>query len=238
MSKAFSLVGAAILLSSASLHGMGLRSFVALPVDKGGTAVRLQFERNHDAGTSFGFANLAYGITAKQTLLLGLPYRFSPRGSGRLGDLGLLYRYTAWQQDHAGGTRRLGLLGGVAAPTDSDGDAAFQAGFVYTFFSGRNEWDVDVLYLAGMSARADGGRYDVSWQYRLSPAQYQEWGIGSQLNSVIELGGRWVEGNDLVHQFTLGLQWIHPRWVFEGGVYRDINGPEETRFLLSARFHF
>lgn len=232
------LAGIAACVFSASLYGMGLRSFVALPLDKGGAVVRFQFERNRDAGVSLGIANFAYGIGVKHTLLLGLPLRLSPGGSDRWGDLGLLYRYTTWQQDYAGGTRRFALLGGVVVPTDDGRDAAIQAGFVFTSVSGRNEWDIDALYLAGMGDRADSGRYDVSWQYRLFPRQYPEWGIATELNSVIELGGRWTEGNELVHQLTVGLQWIHPRWVLEGGVFQDINGPEELHFLLSTRFHF
>lgn len=165
------LAGIAACVFSASLYGMGLRSFVALPLDKGGAVVRFQFERNRDAGVSLGIANFAYGIGVKHTLLLGLPLRLSPGGSDRWGDLGLLYRYTTWQQDYAGGTRRFALLGGVVVPTDDGRDAAIQAGFV-------------------------------------------------------------------VHQLTVGLQWIHPRWVLEGGVFQDINGPEELHFLLSTRFHF
>lgn len=238
MGKGIAFVAVAACLFSASLYGMGLRSFVALPIDKGGTVVRFQFERNRDAGVSLGIANVAYGIGAKHTLMLGLPLRLSPGGANRWGDLNLLYRYTTLQQDYAGGTRRFALLGGVVVPTDDGRDAAIQAGFVFTSVSGRNEWDIDALYLAGMGDRADSGRYDVSWQYRLFPRQYPEWGIATELNSVIELGGRWTEGNELVHQLTVGLQWIHPRWVLEGGVFQDINGPEELHFLLSTRFHF
>ncbi len=51
-------------------------------------------------------------------------------------------------------------------------------------------------------------------------------------------GVRWERGNDMVHQTTIGLQSIHKRWVAEGAVVRDLNGPDDTRYILSTRFHF
>ncbi len=72
----------------------------------------------------------------------------------------------------------------------------------------------------------------------MAPATYPEWGVTSELDSVLELNGRWVEGNTFVHQFTAGLQWIHRRWILEGGVVQDLNGPNDTSFVLSTRIHF
>ena len=60
----------------------------------------------------------------------------------------------------------------------------------------------------------------------------------SQWNTVLELGGRWTAGNTVTHQFTVGLQWVHPRWVLEGGITQDLNEADDTRFILSTRFHF
>lgn len=221
-----------------SVQAMGLRSFVALPVDKGGSVVRFQLESSQDQDTDHVILNGAYGLSADQTLLLGLAYRLSPSGSERLGDLGVLYRYTIMQNDFREGTHRLGLLGGIVVPMDSDRDAAIQAGLVSTHFRGRNEWDIDVLYRAGIGNRLDSGRYDISWQFRLTPEHYPDWGIDQELNSVLELGGRWNEGSETIHQVTIGLQWIHRTWVLEGGVFQDINGPKDTHFLLSTRVHF
>lgn len=239
MSNRLAIALTAILLTSCGpLQAMGLRSFVALPVDKGGTVLRAQFERNTDADTETATVNIAYGISSRQALLLGLPYRLSPAGSDRLGGLGVLYRHTVWQDDFFEGTHRVGLLAGFVAPTDSDRDGAIQAGFVSTLYRGRHEWDIDALYRAGLDDRPDSGRYDVSWQYRLSPAQYPTWGTGNELNGVLEIGGRWTEGNETVHQATVGMQWIQSRWVLEGGIFQDLNGPEDTNFLVSTRFHF
>lgn len=217
---------------------MGLRSFVALPVDKGGTVLRFQYERNLDDAESIAIANLAYGINIKQALFIGLPYKLSPDGGSRTGDLNLLYRLTFWQRDRVDSTRRFAMLAGMVAPTEQRRNVAAQAGFVFTAVQKRTEWDLDALYIAGSHIQPDRARYDVSWQYRVSPSHYPDWGIGPELNVVLELNGRWVEHQNLIHQVTAGLQWIHPRWILEGGVYQNISGPGDIHFLLSTRMHF
>ena len=224
-------------LMPVSVGAMGLRSFVALPVEQGGAVLRFQALRNEDADVTTAVANLAWGIDPRQTLLLGLPWRLDPPGSNRLGDLSLLYRRIVRQDDRVDGTFRLGLLGGAILPTDSDRDGALQAGFVATLYQGRGEWDIDLLYQAGLDQRADSGRYDISRQFRLAPAHYPDWGSVSEWDVVVELNGRWREGAEVTHQVTAGLQWIHQRYVLEAGVVRDLNGPESAQFVLSTRFH-
>ena len=123
-------------------------------------------------------------------------------------------------------------------PTENDRDTAVQAGFVFTHFKNRNEIDVDFLYQLGIDNRLDSGRYDLSWQYRLFPVDRPNWGFASELNTVVELNGRWAEDNTVTHQLTLGLQWIHQKVVIEGGMVNDLNNANETRFILSTRFHF
>lgn len=223
---------------SLELNAMGIRSFVALPLEKGGTVLRFLGVRNIDKDIDTISTNVAYGLSGNQTLFLGLPYRLSPAGNNRRGDLSLLYRHTTWQVDTQEGTSRFALLGGAVLPTESERDGAVQAGAVATFFRQRYEWDLDVLWQQGLDKRPDTGRYDIAWQYRLSPESYPEWGIVSEWDIDIELGGRWLEGNTLVHQATLGLQFINKRWVAEAAVIQDLNGPEDTRLLLSTRFHF
>ena len=127
---------------------------------------------------------------------------------------------------------------GVVVPTDNDRDLRVQAGAVATFFRRRHEWDLDALWVQGTGNAPNAARYDISWQYRLTPATYPEWGAATEWDGVLELNGRWVEGNTMVHQATAGLQWIHRRWVLEGGVVQDFNGPEDTRLVLSMRIHF
>ena len=54
---------------------MGLRSFVALPVEKGGKVLRLQLERTPDAHRETATVSMAWGLSGTQTLLFGVPYR-------------------------------------------------------------------------------------------------------------------------------------------------------------------
>jgi hypothetical protein len=217
---------------------MGLRSFVALPVDKGGYVSRFLYQDNLDTDQSALVTNLAYGINSKNSLLLGIPYLGLPGRENRFGDLSALLRHTLWQRDQPGATRRLALLAGALVSSHSGEDGGFQLGLVFTEYSGRNEWDIDALFVVGSGDRPNSGRYDLSWQYRLSPSRYSRWGISSQLNGVLELNGRWVDGADFIHQVTAGLQWVHPRWVLEGGLFKDMNGPEDLSALMSVRFHF
>ncbi len=221
-----------------NIHGMGLRSFVALPVEKGGAVIRLSFEHVEDANTDSLTTSAAYGLTATQTLLLGMPYRLSASEESRQGDVSVLYRHIVSQEDSPSGTDRLGLLGGVIVPTESDRETAVQAGFVFTHFKNRHEIDIDALYQVGVGSRADSGLYDISWQYRLSPIERPDWGITQEINTVLELNGRWNQGKNMTHQVTAGLQWIHQKLVIEGGIVKDINNNNETRYILSTRFHF
>ena len=225
-----------ILLQS-PVQAMGLRSFVALPVEKGGQVLRASVEHNDDTDTTYSALNLAYGVSHTQTLLLGVPYRLSSGEGDRLGDVSALYRHIVLQADTASGTDRFGLLGGVMVPTDSDRDGAVQAGGVFTHFRGRYELDLDVLYQQGLDDRENSARYDISWQYRLSPTEYPEWGLPVEWYLVTELGGRWRQGSGTTHQFTLGVQRVASRWVFEGGIIADLNHPDHTRFLFSIRYH-
>lgn len=237
-SDAFIVLGLGCLTGIYPAHGMGLRSFVALPVEKNGAVIRFAFEHANEPNTDVLSTSAAYGLNAGQTLLLGVPYRLSPSGADQQGDLSLLYRHIVWQKNRLSGTSRLGLLGGAITPAGSDRNAAIQTGFVFTHFKGRHEIDVDALYQAGIENRPDSGRYDISWQYRLSPAEFPDWGIPSGLNSVLELNGRWDTVSGSVQQVTTGLQWVHRKWVIEGGITQDLNVTKDLSYLLSTRFHF
>lgn len=221
-----------------SVESMGLRSFVALPVDKDGKVIRIQYQRNADTDTDVLVANLAYGLSSKQTLLFGLPYRLTPEGADQLGNLSVLYRHIVLQDDSSEGTRRLGLLGGIVVPTKSNRETQLQLGAVATIYQQRMEWDFDVLWIAGLDNTKDRARYDIAWQYRLSPAVYPDWGISNEWHVDLELGGRWIEQNTMVHQVTVALQSVHRQWVFEGGIIQDLNEQNEVQYILSSRYHF
>ena len=218
---------------------MGIRSFVALPLEQGGMLFRLQDFGTFDGNKNTAIGNFTYGITGKQTLFFGLPYRLSPSSGNRSGDLSVLYRYTAWQKDFAKGTYRLGLLGGGLIPTNNSSNGGAQAGAVATFYKGRHELDLDALWGQGFGKSPDRGQYDIAYQYRLTPAEYPESELSSEWDVDVEYNGRWkqTQTQTLIHQATVGLQWIHPTWVLEGGVIQGINGLHDTQFIMSTRIH-
>ena len=237
MKKRTLALGLFCITFSGNAFSMGIRSFVALPLEQGGMVFRLQDFGTFDGDKNSVIGNFAYGLTGKQTLLLGIPYRISPSGTNRSGDVSVLYRYTAWQKDFIDGTYRLGLLGGGLIPTHNGSNGGAQGGAVATFYKGRHELDLDALWGQGFGKSPNRGQYDISYQFRLSPEEYPESGLTSQWNAVLEYNGRWRQNQQFIHQTTVGLQWIHPTWVLEGGVIQDINGPHDTQFIISTRIH-
>ncbi len=225
------------LMWASGLAAGGIRSFVALPLEPGGRVVRSQLTYSTNPDVTILTTNLAWGLTPRQALLFAMPY-MSVEGHDDLGDLSAIYRHTVLQHDFREGTRRVAVLGGLRIPTDSERDIRPQLGAVLTLYRGRAEWDIDLLWTQGTGDSPDMGRYDVSWQYRLAPKQYPEWGIPAEWDFVAELGGRYIEGSETVHQATLGALWVHRRWVLETAVVRDLNGLKDTAGLIGIRAHF
>jgi len=221
-----------------SAHAGGLRSLVALPLEPGGIVTRLQVvgSSNPDDVTVVG--TVLYGLTTRQTLIFSVPYRELEFGDDGFGYVTGWYRGTVYQHDEPNATRRIAVIGGVRVPTDSNLDSQISAGIVATMYRHRSEWDIDLVWMQGLGRGGDNARYDVSWQYRLTPSEYPEWGIPTEWQSVVELGGRYAEGSEMVHQLTVGALWVHPSWVLEAGVIQDLNGPDVTSFLLGIRKHF
>lgn len=241
MSKRLKLtatIAMAVLLLSQPVNGMGLRSFVALPVDVNGKVIRFSWEHQPDIKRNYFITSGVYGLSRDKAILLAIPYKSSTDGSDSFGDLSALFRYTILQKDVFSGTSRLGFLSGVTVPVNNENDPAIQAGIVYTYFKNRVEIDIDAVYQAGTGNLPDTGRYDISLQYRLAPSIYREWGLETEVNVVTELNGRWTEGNKVTRQITLGLQLIDSVWVIEGGIIKGINNNYDTGVILSARFHF
>jgi len=73
MSKIFAIF--ILLVYTLDVNAMGIRSFVALPLEKGGTVLRLLAVRNTDKNIDVLSTNVAYGLSGNQTLFFGLPYR-------------------------------------------------------------------------------------------------------------------------------------------------------------------
>jgi len=193
---------------------------------------------NFDTNTNVLNTSAAYGLSGTQTLLFGFPFRLSPSGDNRLNDFSALYRHTLVQTDTAAGTNRFAFLGGFIIPTDFDRDGGAQAGFVFTHFRGKHELDIDALYQKGFGNRAESGRFDISWQYRIKPKAFPEWGLYNEVYSVLEINGRWKQGQTMSQQITAGMTWVNPKWVIEGGIVKEINNQEDTHLVLSTRFHF
>ncbi len=227
---------------SIQLKAMGLRSFVALPVDKGGSVLRFLNDYNFNSNSDVLSTSLAYGLSGTQALLMGIPARLSNNtsssGDNLMGDFSMLYRQTLWQDDTVSGSNRLAFLGGFVLPTNSDRKVAAQAGMVFTHFKNRHEIDVDFLYRKGFDSRIDSGRYDISWQYRINPKVLPDWGISDEIYSVLEFNGRWKQDNTINQQVTFGLSWIKPKWVIEGGLIKEVNFKKDMHLVLSTRIHF
>ena len=76
---------------------MGLRSLVALPVDKGGSVLRFSLQSAEESEIDSFLTNAAYGISTEQTLLFGLSEVASKRPDvDEIDVLGLLALF----QDH------------------------------------------------------------------------------------------------------------------------------------------
>ena len=221
---------------STSLSAMGLRSFVALPVEKNGVVLRVQNLYTKETEQNVLLTSLAYGINAKQTLLFGTSYTTNP--IHKTGDISLLYRYIISQNDIYEGTSRFALLGGALLPTKSDSGTAMQAGAVYSYFFNKHEIDIDGLYILGENKRKNSAKYDISWQYRVLPETRDDWGISKELYSVVEYNGKWANQQITTQELTLGLQLIFPKFVLEAGYTKALTQQKYSKYLISIRTHF
>ena len=236
--RALSWLVALACLSGPAAHAGGLRSLVALPLEPGGVVTRLQIVGSLTPDNTTIAGTILYGLTTRQTLIIGVPYRNLEFGDDGFGYVTGFYRGIVYQYDEPNATRRVAVIGGLRIPTDSSLDPQIAAGLVATVYKQRSEWDFDIVWMEGLGRSGNNARYDISWQYRLTPAEYPEWGIPTEWESVVELSGRYAEGSEMVHQLTLGALWVHPSWVLEAGVIQDLNGPDATSFLLGIRKHF
>lgn len=221
-------------------YALGLRSFVALPVGDGDLIMRFQNIYNFDDDVNTNPVSFAYGVTKDAALFVTVPYVSKLPDSdppSRITNIPALLRLIAVQKDTDYTTFRVGLLGGGLIPVDSDSDGGGRFGAVSTLYFGRSEIDLDGLYTVGFGRNLNTAQYDLSWQYRIFPKVFDEWELGYSINTVLEANGRWRETNTVVHQVTAGLQFVYPRWVFEGGVTQDYNAEYKTALTLSIRVH-
>lgn len=218
-----------------SASAMALRAFVAMPIEPGGSMLRLMATQNTANNNITLMTGFAYGLSGKQTLFVSVPYRTS---MNNFGNLSVIYRHITTQSFSKGKSLRAGYLAGFVAATDGSGNVWAQAGPVATWSQGRHAVDTDLLWVAGLGAINSMARYDLSWQYRVFPKKRSAWGDDAEWFSVSEIGGRWTQGGELIHQATFGLQRIATRWIIEGGVIHNLTGAAQTSLLISTRIRF
>ena len=164
-----------LLFTTSTAWAISLRTLVALPIPKGDTVFRLLNTHNTDTDANNLSASAAYGINKAGTVFLGMPYRIYPKGNARTGDISVLYRHMLIQEDRIDGTFRLGALLGGFIPTTGNSDGGLREGLVATYYRDRTEIDVDVIIKQGIKQSLNEFNYDISWQYRIAPAEYPEW---------------------------------------------------------------
>ncbi|MBD3610609.1 MAG: hypothetical protein HUJ30_08675, partial [Gammaproteobacteria bacterium] len=126
-------------------HAMGIRSFVAMPIDKGGSMLRMQYI---DAGNMTTLmTNYAYGLTGTQTLIVGLPYQLSPQVNKGRGDINLLYRYIGWHKSDTEKMVMAALLAVVLISEQSDNSPKFVGAITYS--RGLREEDFSAFWRQG-----------------------------------------------------------------------------------------
>jgi hypothetical protein len=213
-----------VTLLSMPAQATGVRSFVALPVEDGGVVVRaLGGFQDDRALTTLGLSG-AYGITAKDTLLVGLPLRSLAAGPDMHGPTSVLYRRTLWQRDAPEGTSRFASLVGLTVPVEGGQASQIQVGGVYTYYRDRTQWDVDAIWRPERSGMPASGRYDIAWDFRLSPAEYPDWAPVGEWHLIAELNGRYVEGIGTDNRLLAAGRYTRRSWLLEFGVDHGIGG--------------
>lgn len=242
---------------------------VALTPRKGGAIFRLQYRYTDADGagmirhvnSSNVIGTFVYGITERLAMFLTVPYanrqvdRVVPR-LGRveqahhgLADITFKLKYRFWQKDLGpGDTIRWAALGGLNIRS-GDGDFSSDSydpiiGTVFSVRMGRVLFDTDLVYQMNTGRgkfRHDTLRYDVAAAYRLVVGETRN--TTYELDTVVELNGRYAA--DGTHQLYLspGLQFITERWALEASVQipvlQDLPGdqPEPSvRLVAGLRF--
>lgn len=181
------------------------------------------------------------------------------RGDSGIGDIRFLARYTVGQWDKPRETVRLAPFIGLEAPTGEDGkedelgrlppglqlgSGSWRGIFGTIFTWQRLAWEFDASASHRLNAGArdfepgDETRFDLSFQYRLSPFELTS-GVPSFLYAVAESNLVWQErdrlsgardGNSggLTWFLSPGLQYVTERFILEAAVQlpalQDLNG--------------
>lgn len=217
MNKSASLIchtatfGILLLSGVSTMHGAAITFNTALPVPQEQFIWREQLVLRERSASSAMHPEvsaqalgsvLGYGLNSKLALFGMIPYFFDKeldvttpmgrieRSTAGVGDISLLARYTAYQQDRMGSTFRIAPFLGVTAPTGDyeardefgeiprplqAGDGAWDVfgGVVATYQTLQYQVDTQLLYRENGRhqgfAHGDETRFDASLQYRIWP---------------------------------------------------------------------
>lgn len=199
---------------------------------------------------------LIYGVTDVVTVIVGVPLVNLEADDPDMSEFGVAdIRAMAKIRLHRNDfgpvrTSRFDLLAGVELPSADDPFTSDSVdpllGGVYSLVIDRHAFHVDALWrfsTAGGPRGDDSLFYNLSYVYRLAPAEYGE-GANTSLYGVIELNGRADTNGDQELVLAPGLAHVTSRWAaginVNIPVYRDIDNRFERLigFGLTFRMRF
>lgn len=207
-------------------------------------------------------SQIAYGLRNNLSLQLDAPLVFSDIGvdSGAhahghagdedelgLADTTLLLKYRIAQSDPAPTeTSRLSLIAGLQIPGSVDAfhmDSSNGAwdpiiGGVFSTVRGRHGFNADALwefYTGDNEGQSDSLRYDASYLFRISPAQYTAESAGA-LYAVAELNGFYGTNGDHELYLSPGIMYESRTFTLDATVmipvHQEVDHRAESEFLL------
>jgi hypothetical protein len=226
----------------------------ALPISANEIIVRVQLVAAHASDSPGGLNRhvdrfearsvLGYGLTSKLAFFGMLPVVYIEQVFGDvrssdsgLGDAELFARYEVFRSDKPGRTFRIAPFAGLRFPTGKegktgDGSLDVFGGVIATLAS--TQWVLDSQLRHDFNAessgfeRGDATRFDVSFQYRWSPAKVVR-DTPAFVYGVLELSANYSERNRVggvtdpnsggfLLYLTPGLQYAARRWIVDFGV--------------------
>jgi hypothetical protein len=212
-----------ILLIPASSWALAIRSFLTVPVAKGGYSaqMRYSFSRFSDGPLSLNVNVVApffdYGITNRVALITLFPIVISdfnappggPVSSSNevgLADIPLLMKVDVFKKHWPARNMGVSLISGLEIPSGDNpftsNSIDFPLGVVFTVQGTGNEVDLDFIYQINTVGNGidhgDSINYDISYSRRLLPWTLPESGESPLvLQLALEINGNWVRQSSL-----------------------------------------
>lgn len=204
-------------------------------------------ENTQTEGTVWSQSNVVvYGWTPRLSTVVGFPLvsrNLEVIGSDDtefgIGDINLLFRYQLWKKLAGLSSRSWTVLAGVQAPSN---DTPFSSrswdpilGTVFSWRNNRQGFDGDLVYQRNTendrdTKAGDGLRYNLVYQYRLSPRDYRrttKWTV----TGLLELNGEWAQKNEFNGQSVEDTD-RHHLFLSPGVVVSGIRTRFEVGFQL------